>query len=417
MNLNFQRKLDYWAGTFLCRIFSFFSKKKNNISIDVKPKNILVILLSEKGALVLAHPMFKKIKQKYPDASIYVLLFASNREVLELLDVVPTKNIFTIKSSAFINFFLDSIHVLSKLRQIPIDTIIDCELFSRISSIYAFLSGAQTHVGFHPHTQEGLFRGEYINRPVPYNPYHHISQQFITLVEALESEQVPTVKRRIAKEQFIIPPLKITKEEIADSLYQLKADFPNITGKELVLINPSGGLLPIRAWPIEHYCHLLNSFIQNEYTVGIIGIEDDKKIADQVLLECKDHNCIDLTGYTKSIRELLIIFHFASLLITNDGGPGHFAGMTPIPSIIFFGPETPDLYGSLSPNAFSFYTPLSCSPCLTAYNHRNSMCNGNNLCLHYIQPEEVLDKAYEILNSPPSINFRTAASRTKQDQE
>ena len=99
---------------------------------------------------------------------------------------------------------------------------------------------------------------------------------------------------------------------------------------------------------------------------------------------------IDLAGYTKTVKELMVLFHFASLLVTNDGGPGHFASITPISSIILYGPETPAIYGSLGEKSVSLYHPLSCSPCLTAYNHRNSPCDGDNLCLKSILPEEVI---------------------------
>ena len=93
----------------------------------------------------------------------------------------------------------------------------------------------------------------------------------------------------------------------------------------------------------------------------------------------------------------MLLFHTASLLITNDGGPGHFASMTPIPAIVLFGPETPALYGSLDDKSVSLYTHLSCSPCLTAYNHRNSPCDGDNVCLKSIDPKDVLQKSLELL--------------------
>jgi len=88
---------------------------------------------------------------------------------------------------------------------------------------------------------------------------------------------------------------------------------------------------------------------------------------------------------------------FSSLLVANDGGPGHFSVLTGIPSIILYGPEAPHLYEPLSPNSISLYAPLSCSPCLTAYNHKNSPCNGDNICLKSIAPNSVLKKSYEIL--------------------
>ncbi len=93
------------------------------------------------------------------------------------------------------------------------------------------------------------------------------------------------------------------------------------------------------------------------------------------------------------------IFHFASILITNDGGPGHFAAMTPMPAITLYGPETPLLYGPLSKNTVNLYANVSCSPCLTAYNHRNSPCDGDNVCLKLIKPEQVLAKAYKMLQN------------------
>jgi hypothetical protein len=55
------------------------------------------------------------------------------------------------------------------------------------------------------------------------------------------------------------------------------------------------------------------------------------------------------------------------------------------------------LYGSLDRQAVNLFLGISCSPCLTAYNHRNSPCDGDNACLKGIPPEEVLEKALEIL--------------------
>jgi ADP-heptose:LPS heptosyltransferase len=408
MKLSSQRKIDLVIGTFICRIFSLFSKKHKDIYLKTKPKKILIILLSEMGSIVLARPMFDHIKKRYPEASIYVLLFDQNKEVLELLDVIPLNNILVVSNASLLRLLKDSISILVKLHQIKIDTVLDCELFSRISSIYSFLSGAKNRVGFHPHTQEGLFRGDFISHPVLYNPYIHIARQFITLVEALESDRIPAVKRNVNLDHLKVPPLKVEKNEIKHVLDKFRSDFPHITGKKLVLIYVGGGLLPIRAWPLQYFCRLVKDLVHNGYTAGIIGLEDDKKMANEILSYCGHDNCIDLTGYTETIRKLMIIFHFASLLITNDGGPGHFAAMTPIPAIIFYGPETPTLYGSLSAASINFYVQLSCSPCLTAYNHRNSPCDGDNLCLKNISPGDVLKKAYEILEGQENISFTLA---------
>ncbi len=105
MEIGFQRKMDRIAGTFICRIFSLFSKRRKCIPGEVNPKEILVILLSEMGSLVLACPMFDRIKAKYPSASIHVLVFEQNREMLEVIDIVPSENIMTVSNISLMKCF------------------------------------------------------------------------------------------------------------------------------------------------------------------------------------------------------------------------------------------------------------------------------------------------------------------------
>jgi ADP-heptose:LPS heptosyltransferase len=123
-------------------------------------------------------------------------------------------------------------------------------------------------------------------------------------------------------------------------------------------------------------------------------------------MACDHPACIDLTGRTATIREVAVLLHLGALLITNDGGTGHVAALTPIPSIVLFGPETPVLYGSLSPRAVNVHKALSCSPCLTAYNHRRSPCDGDNVCLKSIAPGEVLAIARDLLSGGQPANGR-----------
>ena len=356
-------------------------------------------MLSEIDSLVLAQPMFARLKQKYPDASIHVMLFAKNREVLDLLGVMPEANVLTLDDRSLSSFVADSLRAIVRTRALKLDAVIDCELFSRVSSIFSYLSGARMRVGFHRHTQEGLYRGSFINRPVLYNPYRHLTLQFLTMVAALESETYPLGKDLPlpVPMQDEPPPLVFSEGEREAIVTRLHADFPAVSSKPLVLVYPSGGILPIRAWPPESYKALCAALVADGYAVAVIGMKDDRSLGQALVAHCASALCIDLTGWTKSVRELLALFHHAALLITNDGGPGQFAALTSIPSIVFFGPETPVLYRSLSQNAYFFHRQVPCSPCLTAYNHRNSPCDGDNQCLKQISPEQVLAKAKEML--------------------
>jgi ADP-heptose:LPS heptosyltransferase len=397
MNIRFYRFVDRFIGTPICAVLSGINHFRRRPAEATPPRRILVILLSEMGTMVLAYPMLARLKQQYPGVSLHLLLFARNREAVDVLGVIPTENVITLDDNSPSQFALGSLRVLRILRDLKVDVVIDCELFARVSSIFSYLSGAPVRVGFHRYTQEGLYRGSFLNRPVLYNPYRHISHQFLTLAAAIESATVPAGKHLPPPIGETISIDAVTETERLERIAKLHADFPALQGKSLVLVYASGGILPIRAWPLAYFNHLCASLLKDGHAIGIIGLKQDAPLGQAIVAHCQDARCVDLSGYTDSLRHLLALFHRASLLVANDGAPGQFAAITEMPAIIFFGPETPALYRPLSPKVHSLHVPLSCSPCLTAYNHRNSPCDGDNQCLKQITPEEVLKMARELL--------------------
>lgn len=413
MNINLQRWIDRWIGIPLCAAVSGLDAIASHFrapgNADKAPRAIVVILLSEMGSLVLAHDMFTRLKTRYPDAELHALLFGKNREILDLMQVVDPAHVHTVDDKSLSGLLSSLWRAIGELRRARVDVAIDCELFSRISSLLSFASGASVRVGFHRHTQEGLYRGSHINRPVPYNPYHHISAQFLTLARAIDSTAVPKSKLPVVGAGKPPPHVQLGSDLIEGIQQRLAQDFPAIAGKPLVLVYPGGGILPIRAWPLASYTALCEGLVADGCAVAVIGLKDDQALARELVANVNrafpastDSAVIDLTGYTRSISELLALFHGARVLVTNDGGPGQFAALTPIWTLMLFGPETPGLYAPLTPRCYSFYSQWPCSPCLTAYNHRSSYCDGDNQCLKVIEPAAVLAKARECLAHNPA---------------
>ncbi len=401
MDVRFQKFVDRWAGIPVCAALSlwhFGAQLVKGRFPSPPPRRILVILLSEMGSLVLAEPMFRRLRERHPAAEIHMMLFKRNRQLLDLLGVVDAANVITIRDDSLPNLLRDLWAAIKRMRATRYDAVVDCELFSRISAILSGLSGAPQRVGFHRYTQEGLFRGSFMTSPIPYNPYRHLSHQLVALADGIDSQSWPRGKDGRVADSFVPPVFTPEPGELQKEAGQLHRDHPSLLGKALVLLYPSGGLLPIRAWPLQHYVQVAQGLLSDGFAVGIIGMPDDRALGDQLRAACdNDMNCVNLAGYTRSVRHLMTLFHRASMLITNDGGPGQFAAMTPIQTIVFFGPETPALYRSWSPHAHAFFTALPCAPCLTAYNHRSSPCDGDNQCLKRILPGEVLAKARDML--------------------
>ncbi|HSF14438.1 MAG TPA: glycosyltransferase family 9 protein [Vicinamibacteria bacterium] len=394
MRIETLRRIDRFIGAPLCRLLSILPARRERRG---PPSTILVVLLSEMGSLVLADPLFDRLKRKYPQARICALVSQNNGQVLATLDAVPDADVYTLRTHSLAAFLKDSVAVVRRLRRLDLDVVIDCELFSRVSAILSRLSGAGLRVGFHRHRQEGLYRGDFINRPVLYNPYQHIARQFLALVEAIESSAVPPVKRRLAEERLALRPLSLNAGELDAMRHRLEQDFPQVRTATLVLLYAGGGLIPVRAWPLSSFQELAVRLVEAGLLVGVIGLDGDKPLASAIQDRVRRERAIDLTGYTRNVREVMVLFHLAELLITNDGGPGHFAAKTPIRSVILYGPETPVLYGSLDPHSVCLFNGLSCSPCLSAYNHRNSPCDGDNQCLKTISVDEVFEKAMSLL--------------------
>ena len=400
LNIERQRWVDRVLGPPLCWLVNLLHRVQGPETRPREVLRILIIVLSEKGALVLTRPMFDRLRESHPAATFYVLCSEENRQALDLLDVVAAEQVITVRSGSLTTLARDSVAAVRRMRALELDAVLDLELFARVSAVLAGLSGAKIRVGFHRFTQEGLYRGDLTNRPVLYNPYQHIAQQFVTLADAIGSTDVPAAKRLVSPLPLRLPPLALRTGELEAARDALYRHHPSIGSRPLVFLCPGGGLLPIREWPVTSYGVVANHLIGRGYAVAIIGVAADRELAQTIQRACNSTACVDLTGYTETVREVALLLHLGVLLITNDGGTGHFASLTPIASIVLFGPETPVLYGSLSARAVNLHKPLSCSPCLTAYNHRRSPCDGNNVCLKSISPEEVLAVANQLLGAP-----------------
>jgi ADP-heptose:LPS heptosyltransferase len=401
LSVDRQRWFDRRIGAPICWLLTQLHRLNGPGVVPTDIRRILIIVLSEMGALVLARPMFERLRNKYKDASLFVLCFDQNRAALELLDVVASDHVIGLRNDSLAHLLSDSAHAIRQIRRMQPDVVLDLELFARASAIYAGLSGAPIRVGFHRHTQEGLYRGDFINRPVMYNPHHHIADQFMTLAEAIDSTTVPKAKRLVPSGTAVTYQMPLRPGELDAARRDLYSRFPALANRTIVFLAPGAGLLPIRAWPVSHFVELARQLETRGLAVAVVGLPEDRSLAQTILAGRSSEASVDLTGYTRSVRELTVLFHFGGLLITNDGGSAHFASLSPIPTIVLFGPETPAIYGSLSEHAVNLHTPLSCSPCLTAANHRRSPCDGDNICLKLIAPGDVLAAADRLLARAP----------------
>lgn len=405
MNVNVARKLDSTVGvifSFVINLFINFGKLFLFLQPKVQkiPKKILFLELSEMGAAILSYSAIKKAKDLFPNAQIYFWIFKENAESVKVLNIIDEKNLICMRSKNLWVLFIDTFKNLNRIRSEKIDVIIDMELFSRFTSILCFLSAVKIKVGFYKFALEGLYRVNTYTHKVMYNPYLHISKNFLALVYAMLNPKVDSLllKKNLELEKTEVIK-KTTNLQELEKIWQKINKENEIVKKEdkLVIINLGiNEYLPLRRWPTAYYVDLIKNLIQNDNVfVVLVGVKYslEKEIVPNEILNNK--KCINLIGKT-NLSEVIDLCNVANLLISHDSGVINLASLSSVNTIVMFGPETPDLYAPLNSNKTIIYKRLACSPCYSAYNHRLSMCD-NNLCLKEISPEEVYQKALEYL--------------------
>jgi ADP-heptose:LPS heptosyltransferase len=344
------------------------------------------------GSIVLAYSLFKKAVSLFPEAELYFLTFQDNRYAVDLMDIIPEENVFTVRSGSLFTFSGSFLRMIMRIRKKKIDTVIDMELFARATAVLSYLSRARNRIGYHRFNNEGLYRGNFLTHRVALNPHIHMAHNFLNLIEAVSAPagETPLVKRTVRSRDIVLPRRASPPEEIEKIRKKLEDLNPHVSGaRKLVLLNPNASeMIPIRRWPLENYINLSRRLLElKDLFLIVTGVASERPEAEKICSTLNPDQCLNLAGRT-TFRELLTLYAISDILITNDSGPVHFSSMTDIRTFVFFGPETPKLYGPLGKNSVVFYSNFACSPCVSASNHRKSACTDNK-CLQAIEVEEV----------------------------
>ena len=401
------RVLDYWLGVPLCALLTAWRRLFGERLAP--PKRILFLKFIEQGATVLAQDAIRRATLRVGRDNVFFCVFESNRAILDVLGVIRPENIVCIRDNRLGVFVLDFLRALMTMRRRNVDTVIDMEFFSRASAIFAFLSGATTRAGLHRFTGELPYRGDLMTHRVQYNPHLHISLQYAILVEAAMHDPVdaPLLKvpaADIAATQSAPPTFAPTPEEQArvGALIQEAGDASS--HDPVVLLNPNASdLLPLRKWERAKFVDLGRRILSAYPRARLVvtGAPAEREAAEQLCRDLNSPRAVSAAGRT-SLRDLLTLYTLSNVLVTNDSGPAHFASLTPVHTVVLFGPETPLLFGSLAPSTTIVWKQLACSPCVSVFNHRLSPCD-NNLCMQLITVDEVftaVDRALARIINP-----------------
>ena len=378
MKISTMKWIDRWFGLLACgllRVLSFIIPRSKPKQIE----RILVIKFWGMGSLILSLPVFKALRSIYPEAKIGFATLSRNQDFLELLKISDYE-IYLKLSSGIFSQFGQILLFFFNLRRFSPEVVIDLEYLTRFSALASYFSGAGIRVGFH---SWDVWRGNLHNIKVSFNPYWHISENFLNLVQKLVGREFPM------KFDFTLAKNQSALERLRDKLRQ--EGFGD--KKPLIVINPNASTIALeRRWPMENFVKLIELIVNEDlgYPV-LIGSIEERGFVEEICSKIKNRSQIlNLAGKLK-LDELIELIRGSELLITNDSGPLHLAGLLGTKTVSFFGPETPVLFGPIGRGHQVLFKGIDCSPCISVYNAKTVRCiRGIPECLSQITPEEAL---------------------------
>ena len=385
-------RLDRWMGVPLCfavtcaRALLPYRKPAEQV------RSILFIKLAEQGSTVLAHRALQEAVRRVGRERVFMAVFDDNRFILDALGVIPPENVITVRSDSLVGLLRSLLPVLARLRRLKLDAAVDLEFFARSSALLTWASGAAMRVGFHAWFGEGPYRGNLMTHRVRYNPHLHTTQTFAALVRALDvaPEQFPTFDLQPDSADDTLPFFAAEPAEIREMEERLARFTGLAVPPPIVLMNANASdLIPLRRWSSESYIEVAQRLIARfpEIHVAFTGAKNEAGKARDIVARVGSTRCFSLAGET-TLRQLLVLYGLADVLVTNDSGPAHFAALTPIHTVTLFGPETPLLFAALTRRNTPLWAGIACSPCVSALNNRQSACH-DNVCMQRITPEQV----------------------------
>jgi len=405
--------IDRYAGVPFCFILTILRRVGDLLPRGPEagaPQDILFLKLSEQGSTVLACDAVRAASARVGRSRVHMLVFEENRFIVDVLGMIPPENVHAIETGSAWAMVLGCFRALRKIRSRRMDACIDLEFFSRFSAAIAFLTGARRRVGFHAFHGEGPYRGDLLTHRVLYNPQLHMSSAFACLALALNAD--PTIFPTFP---VVPPPIQAIPQFRAElgereGVARILSDLGMPGAGHLILLNANAGdLLPLRKWEGDNYVALANRLLAKypELFIGFTGSPDETPGIERLVAAVNSRRCLSLVGRT-TLRQLLVLYGLAEVLVTNDSGPAHFAALTDIDTVVLFGPETPHLFAARGPRTHVLWAGIACSPCINALNNRQTACR-DNVCMKTITVGQVFTEVAGIYEA------RTGASATRQE--
>jgi heptosyltransferase I len=346
-------------------------------------RSILIIRLSAIGDVVMATPLIRALRARYPQAHIAWL---AEPQVQDLLTANPLLDEVIVwprgewgrlwRERHYLKLWRAVRQFLARLKVLQPDLTLDLQGLLK-SGLWAWISGAKERIGLGSREGSRLLMTRVLQRA---GDPERIGSEYLFLAQTLE--------------------LPVDKFDMDVALTPEDDSFARqfIAGHGLergyVALCPFT-TRPQKHWFEERWARLVPR-LRKELGLGavLLGGPTDREAAEPLARTCGPQ-LADAVGQTR-LRQAAALIKHARLLIGVDTGLTHMGMAFRVPTIALFGSTHP--YGDTArDNAVVLYHKLPCSPC-----RRNPTCNGAFTCMLSITEDEVIATAKTVVLAPTS---------------
>jgi heptosyltransferase II len=166
------------------------------------------------------------------------------------------------------------------------------------------------------------------------------------------------------------------------------------SGQPIVIINPGASFGPAKCWLPERFAEVGDTLAERHQAAVLISCgPKETEIARAVAGRMRRPAAV-LDRPVLPLGPSKALIRRASLLVTNDTGPRHFANAFGTPVVTIFGPTDAQWTATGAARERQVMVSVDCGPCM------KRKCPLDHRCMTRITSQMVLERAEEVMRQP-----------------
>ncbi|UPA22486.1 glycosyltransferase family 9 protein [Candidatus Peribacteria bacterium] len=304
-----------WAlATFICSPFLLLTTRKK----AEKPHKILVIRFGKIGDLVATTPIIRALKERQPQADIYVLCRTSCAAVLRNNPFIHTVHTYDEKT--------DRRALLRRFRRERFDWVISV-MPDAFASIIGIWSGAPVRSNTISSVHGILVRvlSLFSTHTLHYGFHQSTFTHQMKILQALHLEPIPY-------KLDIFP----GTDDVATATQWMEQS--TVKPKHFVVLNPTAGN-GIKEWPVEKWAELAGR-IHADYAMPVVLSTLDQSVIQEIRTHLSPE-VVAVDASTLNLHQAAVVYGNAAAFVSVDTGPLYIAEAMQAPIAAMVGPVDP----------------------------------------------------------------------------